>query len=84
VQVLDLGDAHGLPRTSAAKSLQVQPGRTAHPSAAVPEQDQSSWLHLCSGSAQRNLYDRKKNGTANHAKHANGGSGLQDRDDVFD
>ena len=48
------------------------------------EQDEFSWVHVCPGSAQRGLSDRKENGTANHAEHAKGGGALQGQDDAFD
>jgi hypothetical protein len=41
-------------------------------------------VHVCPGSAQRGLSDRKENGTANHAKHAKDGGALQVQDDAFD
>jgi hypothetical protein len=50
----------------------------------VCEQDEFGWVHVCLGSAQRCLSDRKENGTANHAEHAKGGGALQGRDDAFD
>jgi hypothetical protein len=41
-------------------------------------------VHVCPGSAQRGLFDRKENGTANHANHAKGDGALQGQDDAFD
>jgi hypothetical protein len=48
------------------------------------EQDKLSWMHVCPGSARRGPSDREENGTAKHAKHANGGGALQVQDDAFD
>jgi hypothetical protein len=58
----------------------------SRPSAPGPviEPDEFSCVHVCPGSAQRGLSDRKEIGTANHAEHAKGSGALQGQDDAFD
>jgi hypothetical protein len=47
-------------------------------------QGETSCVHVCPGSPQRALSDRKENGTANHAEHAKGGGALQGQDYASD
>ena len=58
----------------------------SRPSAPGPvlEPDEFSWVHVCTGPAQRGLSDRKENGTAKHAEHAKSSGPLQAQDDAFD
>jgi len=65
------------PRPGSAVSRPSAPGPVVEP-------DEFSRVHVCPGSAQRGLSDRKENGTANHAEHAKGGGALQGQDDAFD
>jgi hypothetical protein len=44
----------------------------------------STFLAYCPRPAQCGLSDRKENGTANHAEHANGSDASQGQDDAFD
>ncbi len=61
----------------------LRPSLRRAPKAEI-EQDEFNWVHVCLGSPQRGLSDRKENGTAKHAEHARGGGDFQGQDDAFD